>query len=285
KKIKVYRTNNGEFVVANNVFSKELLLSSGLTTKGIDKLPSDVKTIKSLQIGLWDTYGGSMPSGWTRYIFEKYGFDYKVIYASELDKGDLNKEFDVILLPSNALVRPSSNPIPDNIPEEYASQWGNMTVEKTVPQLEKFIKNGGHLISIGNSSSIVEDLKIEVTNHLVDNENKPLKREGYYTPGSVLKANVDNSSKSGLGYPEQIDFYFANNNVYRIQDSSIKPLLWFSSDKVLKSGWSWGEKHLKDGILGFEKSIGKGKITVFTPDITFRAQAHGTFKLLFNNLY
>lgn len=285
KKIKVYRTNKGEFVVANNTFSKELLSSSGLATKGINKLPSDVKTIKALRIGLWDTYGGSMPSGWTRYIFEKYGFDYKVIYASELDKGDLNKEFDVILLPSNALVRTSSNPIPDNIPEEYASRWGNMTVEKTVPQLEKFIKNGGHLISIGNSSSIVEDLKIEVNNHLVDNENKPLKREVYYTPGSVLKANVDNSSKSGLGYPEEIDFYFANNNVYRIQDSSIKPLLWFSSDKVLKSGWSWGEKHLKDGILAFEKSIGKGKITVFTPDITFRAQAHGTFKLLFNNLY
>src|SRR5690606_27370190 len=107
KKIKVYRTKKGEFVVANNAFSKELLSSSGLATKGVDRLPSDVKTIKGLRIGLWDTYGGSMPSGWTRYIFEKYGFDFKVIYAPELDKGDLNKEFDVILLPSNALVRTS----------------------------------------------------------------------------------------------------------------------------------------------------------------------------------
>lgn len=285
KKIKVFRTNAGEFAIANNPASQELISNSGLASKGLDKLPIDAQPIKALRIGLWDTYGGSMPSGWTRYIFEKYGFDFKVIYAPELDKGDLNKAYDVILLPSNALVRTSSNPIADNIPEEYSSQWGNMTVEKTVPQLEKFIKNGGHLISIGNSSSIVEDLKIEVTNHLVDTENKPLKREVYYTPGSVLKATVDNSSKSGLGFPEEIDFYFANNNVYRIQDSSIKPLLWFSSDKVLKSGWSWGEKHLKDGVLGFEKNIEKGKITVFTPDITFRAQAHGTFKLLFNNLY
>jgi len=285
KKIKVFRTNTGEFAIANNPTSQEQISNSGLTSKGLDKLPKDAQPIKALRIGLWDTYGGSMPSGWTRFIFEKYGFDFKVIYASDLDKGNLNQEFDVILLPSNALVRTSSNPIPDNIPEEYASQWENMTVEKTVPNLEKFIKNGGHLISIGNSSRIVEELKIDVVNHLVDSENKPLKREVYYTPGSVLKATVDNSSKSGLGYPEEIDFYFANNNVYRIQDPSIKPLLWFSSDKVLKSGWSWGEKHLKDGVLGFEKNIEKGKITVFTPDITFRAQAHGTFKLLFNNLY
>jgi hypothetical protein len=285
KKTKAYRTTTGEFAVENNIVSQELISNSGLVSKGLDKLPKDAKAIKALRIGLWDTYGGSMPSGWTRFIFEKYGFDFKVIYASDLDKWDLNKYFDVILLPSNAVVRTTSNPIPDNIPEAYASQWGNMTVEKTVPQLEKFIKNGGHLISIGNSSRIAEDLKIEVVNHLVDVENTRLKREVYYTPGSVLKAAVDNTSKSGLGYSEEIDFYFANNNVYRIQDSSIKPLLWFSSDKVLKSGWSWGEKHLKDGVLGFEKNIGKGKITVFTPDITFRAQAHGTFKLLLNNLY
>jgi glutamine synthetase len=193
-----------------------------------------------MQFHIGDKYGGSIPSGWTRLIFEKYGFDFKVIYASHLDKWDLNKYFDVILLPSNAVVRTTSNPIPDNIPEAYALQWGNMTAEKTVPQLEKFIKNGGHVISIGNSLRIVEDLKIEVANYLVDVENTPLKREIYYTPGSVLKAAVDNTSTSGLGYSEEIDFYFANNNVYRIQDSSIKPLLWFSSDKVLKSGWSWG---------------------------------------------
>jgi hypothetical protein len=107
----------------------------------------------------------------------------------------------------------------------------------------------------------------------------------YYTPGSVLKASLDNNTKSGKGYPSEIDFYFSNNNVYKIQDPSINPLMWFSSEKVLKSGWSWGEKYLKDGVIGFEKSIEKGKLTVFTSDITFRAQTHGTFKLLLNNLY
>ncbi|WP_159637489.1 M14 family metallopeptidase [Sphingobacterium composti Ten et al. 2007 non Yoo et al. 2007] len=285
RNVKVYRDERGNFIFPNNSIAKELLGKTNLVSTSLTQLPKSIKAIKSLRIGLWDTYGGSMPSGWTRFIFEKYDFDFKLIYAPDLDKGDLNNEFDVIILPSNALLRDATSLVPENIPQPFASQWGFMTPEKTIPQLEKFIKNGGHLISIGNSSRIVEDFKIGVVNHLVDNENKPLKREVYYTPGSVLKASLDNTSKSGLGYPSEIDFYFANNNVYKIVDSSIKPLMWFSSEKVLKSGWSWGEKYLKDGVIGFEKTMEKGKLTVFTPDITFRAQAHGTFKLLFNNLY
>ena len=295
QKTPVYRTESGDFILANNALAQKELASSGLTTSGLDKLPKQAQAVKKLRIGLWDTYGGSMPSGWTRFIFEQHGFDFDVIFAPDIDKGDLNKKYDVIVLPNNAIIRKGntgselgpmgSSAKPVNIPEPYASQWGSMTEEKTLPALEQFIKNGGHIIAIGNSSKIAEDLKLGITNHLVDANNKPLRREVYYTPGSVLTAAVDNSTKSALGYPKEIDFYFSNSNVYKIQDNTIKPILWLASEKVLKSGWSWGEKYLKDGVIGFEKTIHKGKLTVFTPDITFRSQTHGTFKLLFNNLY
>lgn len=288
KKEKVYRTVEGNFIIANNSVSKQILSASGVVVAGVDKLPKETKVLKPLRIALWDTYGGSMPSGWTRFLFEKYGFNFELVFAPDLDKGNLNAKYDVIVLPSNAIIRPESNlpnNKPNNIPEPYASQWGSMTIEKTLPQLEQFIKNGGHIIAVGNSAKIAEDLKIGVTNHLVDAQGKPLKREIFYTPGSVLTAAIDINTVSGKGYPQQIDLYFSNNNVYKINDPHIKPILWFSSEKVLKSGWSWGEKYLKDGVIGFEKQIEKGKLTVFTPDITFRAQTHGTFKLLFNNLY
>ncbi len=293
QKVKVYKTDAGDFVISNNNTAEKIISESGLATTAIDKLPNNAKPIKQLRIGLWDTYGGSMPSGWTRFIFEKYGFDFTVIYAPDMDKGNLNQQFDVIVLPSNAVIRRPGNSqfgampasAPDNIPAPYAANWGSMSIEKTLPQLEAFVKNGGHLVAIGASARIAEDLNIGVSNHLVDNQNKALTREVFYTPGSVLVANVDNTTRSGKGYADKMDIYFANNNVYKINDTSIKPLLWFGSDKVLKSGWSWGEKYLKDGVIAFETSLGKGKLSVFTPDITFRAQAHGTFKLLFNNLY
>ena len=65
----------------------------------------------------------------------------------------------------------------------------------------------------------------------------------------------------------------------------IKPLAWFATDKSLRSGWSWGEAYLKNGVTAFEATVGKGKLFAFGPEITFRAQSQGTFKLLFNQLY
>jgi hypothetical protein len=34
-----------------------------------------------------------------------------------------------------------------------------------------------------------------------------------------------------------------------------------------------------------DASVGKGKLFLFGPEITFRAQPHGTFKFLFNGIY
>jgi hypothetical protein len=34
-----------------------------------------------------------------------------------------------------------------------------------------------------------------------------------------------------------------------------------------------------------EARVGRGKLFLFCPEITFRAQPHGTFKFLFNGIY
>jgi len=285
-KEKVFKLPSGDFVVANNAKSNSIVGASGIPTFAIKSLTKEATPVKPIRIGLWDTYGGSMPSGWTRFLLEQYGYDFDVIYAPDIDNGKLKEKYDVLLLPSNAILRSGeAAAMPSTIPATYDSQWGNLTVKNSLPALTEFVHNGGQLIAIGGSSQIAEQMKVGITNHLIDQEGKPLKREVYYTPGSILTTQVDNTTASAKGYDPAIDFYFSNNNVYTITDPTIQPILWFSGDKLLKSGWSWGENYLKDGVIGFEKKIHKGKLTVFTPDITFRGQAHGTFKLLFNNLY
>ena len=284
---KVFRINSGDFVIEKNDAPVSLLENAGVSMYALNNLPAGWKTVNKIRIGLWDKYGGSMPSGWIRFLLDSYGYDYKIIYAPTLDKGNLKKDFDIIILPSDAVIRPSTNAsrtIPPAIPASYKETWGTLSVAKTLPQLKKFMQEGGHLVSIGGSAKIAELLKLNIENHLVEN-SKALTRENFYTPGSILTASTDTTQFSALGYPAQMDVYFNNNAVYKINDASIHPILWFSVEKPLKSGWSWGEKYLKDGVIGFEKDFEKGKLTVFTPDITFRAQSHGTFKLLLNNLY
>ncbi|HEY5824095.1 MAG TPA: hypothetical protein VIT44_07015, partial [Cyclobacteriaceae bacterium] len=70
-----------------------------------------------------------------------------------------------------------------------------------------------------------------------------------------------------------------------VAQGRVKPLAWFGEENPLRSGWAWGASYLKGGVVAFEAPVGKGTLYSFTPEITFRAQAQGTFKLLFNGLY
>ena len=282
--------SNGDIYVENKPDVKLIF-----DAEGTNSLPKQNKKIKPLRIALWDTYGGSMPSGWLRFLLEQYHYNFDVIFAPEIDKGNLNAKYDILIFPGNSI--PSfgnSNAggyygrmpadAPDNIPSPYKERWGRLTADKSIPVLKTFLENGGRIITIGSSSDLAEHLKLGVENHLVDANKNELKRTEFYTPGSVLTAQVGKGTASTWGYQDEIDLYYSNDNLYKITSSEIKPLLWFNSEKVLKSGWSWGQKYLKDGVLAFEAPVGKGKLVSFGNDINFRAQTHGTFKLLFNQL-
>lgn len=77
--------------------------------------------------------------------------------------------------------------------------------------------------------------------------------------------------------------------MYRLQPSSsaaaVKPVAWFSNASPLHSGWAWGQGYLNGGVVAAEAVVGKGRLFMFGPEITFRAQPHGTFKFLFNGIY
>ena len=53
----------------------------------------------------------------------------------------------------------------------------------------------------------------------------------------------------------------------------------------LASGWAWGQQYLAGGAAVAESTIGEGKVILYGPEVAFRAQPHGTFKLLFNGIY
>ena len=153
---------------------------------------------------------------------------------------------------------------------------------------------GGKIVSIGSSTNLAYHLNLPVRNAIVELGANGLERslpaEKYYIPGSILSADTDNKIPAAWGMPAKSDIYFDRSPVFKISTEAIasgkvKPILWFSNPAALRSGWAWGQAYLRDGITAFEAEVGKGKLYAFGPEITFRAQTHGTFKLLFNQLY
>jgi len=252
------------------------------------------------RIGLWDQYGGSMPSGWTRWILEQFEFPFSRVFAPELDGGNLNSKYDVLIFVDGAIPgsgvqgaghggagRGAAPGAQLDIPAEYRNQLGRITVEQTIPQLRRFAEAGGTIIAIGSSAqNIAAHLQLPVEDHLVEN-GVPLPSAKYFVPGSVLTARVDTTHPLAAGMRERTDFFFDNSPVFRIRPGAagVRPIATFDTATPLRSGWAWGQQYLEGGVLAIEAALGKGRVLLYGPGILHRAQPHGTFKLLFNGIY
>lgn len=306
-KVKVYRTITavdgmpaGSFYVSSSgkKVLDQLAKDQGIHAKSISKQPSGLKEIKPGRIGLYDYYGGSMPSGWVRWMMEQFGFDYKQVFPQEIDGGNLNANYDILLFIGPGMPGAGGGyggggqPKAEDIPEEYRGMLGRLSVEKSIPQLKAFLENGGQVITVGAATSLAYHLDLPVSNALVeviDGEERNLPGDKYYIPGSVLEMNVDALSSANYGMGEKAFVMFNNSPVFKLAPEAglkgIKPLAWFGTEPPLRSGWAWGQQYLKNGVTAFEAPFGKGRLLVYGPEITFRAQSHGTFKMLFNGLY
>jgi hypothetical protein len=179
------------------------------------------------------------------------------------------------------------------VPEEFRSTLGRVSVARTVPQLKKFMEEGGTVITIGSSTALARHLDLPVYNHLVERTqggtDRPLPREKFFVPGSVLSAAVDNSHPLAHGLGSRVDVFFDNSPVFRLgADAAMKgvtPVVWYDSPKPLRSGWAWGEGYLNGGVAVAEATVGRGKLFLMGPEVANRAQPHATFKLLFNAIF
>jgi hypothetical protein len=65
----------------------------------------------------------------------------------------------------------------------------------------------------------------------------------------------------------------------------VTPLAWFDTATPLRSGWAWGQNYLQGGTAMVQADVGAGKLYLFGPEILFRGQPAGTFKLLFSGIF
>ena len=286
--------------------AKELGLSFDGTSAGPG---AGAVKLRPQRIGLWDQWGGSMPSGHTRWLLEQFEFPFEVVYPQGLDAGNLRQKYDVLVFVTGAIpakrggaeggselstltARFGRQPNAADIPAEFRGRLGSVSEDKTIPEIRKFLDEGGTVITIGTSTNLAQHLGLPVRDYLVERtptgQERELPREKFYIPGSIMRVAVDNTLPVAAGMGTEADVFFDESPVFRLEPDAalkgVKPIAWYATDKTLRSGWAWGQNYLQGGVAMAEASYGKGKVYLFGPEILFRAQPHGTFKLFFNGI-
>jgi hypothetical protein len=262
--------------------------------------PDNLRAVAKPRIGLWDQYGGSMESGWTRWILEQFEFPFERVFPPKLDAGNLAAAYDILIFANGAIPsiggapslsrggRGGSLPPETSVPAEYRDQIGRVTADRTIPQLRAFVEAGGTIVAIGDSAAnLAAHFKLPLDDHLTEN-GAPLPRSKYFVPGSVLRAKVA-AHPVAAGMKPDTDFFFDNSPVFRLRPDAaragISVIAAFDDPRPLRSGWAWGQQYLDGGVVALEAKVGKGTVLLFGPEILHRAQPHGTFKLLFNAIW
>jgi hypothetical protein len=326
-------TANGRTYPAGSLYVAASGAATPIVQKGAQELGVNMDTtaarpdaaatrVAGRRIALWDTQTGSMPSGWTRLLLERFEFPFTVVCGAGFDDTALGTKYDVIIMPSGAsfaaggggrggggggggdneapaAVPPvgraagpqSSDPDLRSLCEVTSGTGTGATAEAKV---KSFVEAGGTVIAAGGAArTIAEVLDLPVSNYLVERqpgqEERGLSNDKFYVPGSIVTVAVDTTAPSAAGAEDHIDVFFNNSPVFRLAPNAaargIRPVMWFDSASPLRSGWAWGQNYLEGGTTAFEATVGRGKVYAFGPEITFRAQPHGTFKFLFNGIY
>jgi len=278
------------------------VIDAGVAELGIDAhaMPSaptgDRMAVEPQRIGLVDVYGGSMPSGWTRWLFENFEFPYTRVYPQELDQGNLGEKYDVLIFQSDVVPDPEAayrreQPAAEDTPAEYRGMLGTITAQQTYPQIADFAQRGGTIITIGDSTRLAEALGVPVSDPLTEpgpnGTPEPLPGEKYYIPGSVLATKVDTRDPLAYGLPESVDVFFNRSPVFKIADgaNNARAVSWFDSAQPLRSGWAWGQQYLEGTAAVVDAQVGRGKVFLMGPEVTNRGQPWPTFKYLFNGIF
>jgi hypothetical protein len=290
----------------------------GLNIDATSSRPEGNSTkLTTKRIALWDTPTGSMPSGWTRFLLERFEFPFTVVCGAGFDDSSLRSKYDVIILPSGGGFRPAgggrggggrgggggeapaaaapvaqaSDPDLRNLCQVTSGTGSGTTAEANV---RKFVEQGGVVIAAGSAAEAISaTLNLPVSEYMIERQpgqpDRALSGDKFYVPGSILRVAVDTTAPSAAGAEDHIDVFFNNSPVFRLRPDAaalgIRPVMWFDSAIPLRSGWAWGQNYLEGGTTAFEATVGQGKAFVFGPEITFRAQSHGTFKFLFNAIH
>jgi hypothetical protein len=243
------------------------------------QLPTTIESVKipRPRIGLYKSYVPVIDEGWTRWLFEDFGFMYQNVLNPDIDAGNLRQRFDVIVFPDQPSSQIASGFEPGTMPQEYTGGLSN----KAASNLKNFAEQGGTLVFLNRSANYaVEHLHLDVKNVVAGVPNRD-----FYSPGSLLNVTLDTQNAIAHGLPKNIAIWSEESPAWDVPANSRDFVVArYPGDHVLASGWLLGEFYIKGRAAVVEVPIGQGEAVLFGMRPQYRAQSYQAFKLFFNSL-
>jgi len=230
--------------------------------------------IRKPRVGLYRGFMPNMDEGWTRWILEQFGWDYKSPGNTDIRTGNLRSKYDVLVFADSSPASIQNGYRPGSMPEEYT---GGLGLEGTAA-LREFAEQGGRLIFLNDATSYALDfLDVKAKNVL-----KGVSNRDFYCPGSLLNVRAETGNWLTFGLPSEFTVWMEQSPVFEL-DEGVAAVR-YSQSPVLASGWLLGEKYLAGKPALVEVPRGKGTILLFGFRPQYRAQSYLTLKLFFNAL-
>jgi hypothetical protein len=233
-----------------------------------------VYSLRPPRVGLYKSWTASMDEGWTRWVLEQYEFAYESITNSEIKRGDLNENYDVIIFP-DLNERTIIGGMPESsVPPEYAGGIEEVGVKNLID----FAKKGGTIVTLNGAA----DFAISQFHLGVENEVRGLNRNEFFIPGSILKVLNDASHPIAFGCERDTALFFRRSPAFVVHEG--RSVARYPTDSFL-SGWATGDKHLINKSAIADVPYESGRIILIGFPALYRGQSLATFRYLFNSIY
>jgi len=230
------------------------------------------KRLSRPRIGVYRSWTPVMDEGWTRWLLDDFGFEYRSLHNGDITAGGLRAQLDVIVFPSQGAGGIARGYRKGSMPDQYTGGLGDQGAKA----LREFASAGGTLVFLNRASEYAAaNLGVQVKDITRDVTSRD-----FYCPGSLLTVNLARHPLT-LGLPEQIAIW---NEQSAAWDTAEGVVARYPEAKLLASGWLLGEKQIAGRAALVDARLGRGHVILFGMAPQYRAQSYQAFKMLFNAL-
>jgi hypothetical protein len=264
------------------------LIGRGISAHAVRDTPRvATSALHAPKVGLYRSWQANMPEGWTRWLLERYEFDFENLTDEDIRSRNL-AAYDVIILPDQDGQEILHGHLEGTMPAAYT---GGVGLEGALA-LKQYVANGGWLVAIDHAV----DFAIDAFGLPVRNVVRGTRSDEFFVPGSLINFELDPKDPLAFGMPDAAVAFFVNSQVLELIEAAeegdnkierdVVSYATFPKDNLLASGWILGgDRYLAEQTAAMRIPRGQGQVVLLAFEPHFRAQSHNTFKMLFNPLH